>query len=128
MLIPGGMGTVRFITEFLDHADPIIPYMYHCHMLTHEDGGMMGQFLVTDQSGIIENGIKGFEVYPNPSVDGEVNVMLDGYEGEVVVSDLTGRNIVSLYCAGQDVLKLNLEKGMYYIHNNVGSSTPIVIQ
>jgi bilirubin oxidase len=38
--------TVRFITQFRDHADPEVPYMYHCHILPHEDEGMMGQFLV----------------------------------------------------------------------------------
>ena len=38
--------TVRFIARFDDFADPDIPYMYHCHILEHEDGGMMGQFLV----------------------------------------------------------------------------------
>ena len=27
-------------------ADPDNPYMYHCHILEHEDQGMMGQFLV----------------------------------------------------------------------------------
>lgn len=30
-----------------DHvATPTHPYMYHCHILEHEDGGMMGQFTV----------------------------------------------------------------------------------
>jgi len=38
--------TVRFITKFEDFYDNEIPYMYHCHILVHEDGGMMGQFLV----------------------------------------------------------------------------------
>ncbi|MCA9735060.1 multicopper oxidase domain-containing protein, partial [candidate division KSB1 bacterium] len=38
------METVRFITKFADFADDPVPYMYHCHMLTHEDDGMMGQF------------------------------------------------------------------------------------
>jgi FtsP/CotA-like multicopper oxidase with cupredoxin domain len=37
-------------TELLvrfDHpASPETPYMYHCHILEHEDGGMMGQFAV----------------------------------------------------------------------------------
>ncbi len=40
--------TVRFITQFNTYANPDIPYMYHCHILEHEDGGMMGQFLVID--------------------------------------------------------------------------------
>ena len=26
-----------------------IPYMFHCHILDHEDLGMMGQFLVVDE-------------------------------------------------------------------------------
>ncbi|NRA89051.1 MAG: multicopper oxidase domain-containing protein [Rhizobiales bacterium] len=38
--------TVRIIAKFEDFSDPKIPYMYHCHILEHEDGGMMGQFLV----------------------------------------------------------------------------------
>ena len=38
--------TVRFIAIFDDHASSDVPYMYHCHVLTHEDEGMMGQFIV----------------------------------------------------------------------------------
>ena len=41
-LIPSGGGSVRVITKFEDFADTTVPYMYHCHMLNHEDGGMMG--------------------------------------------------------------------------------------
>ena len=37
---------VRVIAEFADFADPKRPYMYHCHILEHEDAGMMGQFVV----------------------------------------------------------------------------------
>jgi len=44
--VPAGNGVVRFITKFEDFASDEHPYMYHCHMLTHEDDGMMGQFLV----------------------------------------------------------------------------------
>jgi suppressor of ftsI len=36
----------RLIMRFTDYADPAVPYMYHCHLLWHEDQGMMGQFLV----------------------------------------------------------------------------------
>ncbi|MCT2585576.1 multicopper oxidase domain-containing protein [Actinophytocola gossypii] len=32
--------------RFGDHTDPNTPYMYHCHMLQHEDDGMMGQLVV----------------------------------------------------------------------------------
>ena len=34
--------------RFEDYADPDTPYMYHCHMLWHEDQGMMGQFVVVE--------------------------------------------------------------------------------
>ena len=38
--------SIRLAMRFADYADPALPYMYHCHMLMHEDQGMMGQFLV----------------------------------------------------------------------------------
>ena len=34
--------------RFTDYTDPAMPYMYHCHLLLHEDQGMMGQFLVVE--------------------------------------------------------------------------------
>ncbi|WP_432898189.1 multicopper oxidase family protein [Micromonospora matsumotoense] len=37
--------TVRLAVRFLDHSDIRWPYMFHCHLLAHEDAGMMGQFL-----------------------------------------------------------------------------------
>jgi hypothetical protein len=47
-VIVHGNETVRFITKFERHSDTEVPYMYHCHILPHEDGGMMGQFIVVD--------------------------------------------------------------------------------
>ncbi|MCH7992148.1 MAG: multicopper oxidase domain-containing protein [Gemmatimonadetes bacterium] len=38
--------TVRIIKRFHDYADGVNPYMFHCHILEHEDVGMMGQFVV----------------------------------------------------------------------------------
>ncbi|MBB5872537.1 FtsP/CotA-like multicopper oxidase with cupredoxin domain [Allocatelliglobosispora scoriae] len=38
--------TVRIVLRFTDYADPSVPYMYHCHLMYHEDQGMMGQFVV----------------------------------------------------------------------------------
>ena len=43
--IPSGV-TVRLLLEFRDFTDDTYPYMYHCHVLEHEDAGMMGQFTV----------------------------------------------------------------------------------
>jgi len=40
--------TVRVLVRFNDYSDPHFPYMFHCHILEHEDMGMMGQFVVVD--------------------------------------------------------------------------------
>lgn len=53
VLVPGGNGVVRFITKFEDFYNDTLPYMYHCHMLTHEDDGMMGQFVVNSPCSLI---------------------------------------------------------------------------
>ncbi|HEY8474462.1 MAG TPA: multicopper oxidase domain-containing protein [Natronosporangium sp.] len=37
--------TVRLAVRFLPYSDPVHPYMFHCHILAHEDAGMMGQFV-----------------------------------------------------------------------------------
>lgn len=38
--------TVRLAVRFGEFTDPGTPYMYHCHILRHEDSGMMGQFVI----------------------------------------------------------------------------------
>jgi suppressor of ftsI len=41
--------TVRLVTEFSNYTDPDLPYMFHCHVLQHEDRGMMGQYTVVER-------------------------------------------------------------------------------
>jgi FtsP/CotA-like multicopper oxidase with cupredoxin domain len=43
--------TVRIALRFDVRSDPRTPYMYHCHLLYHEDTGMMGQFVVVEPGG-----------------------------------------------------------------------------
>ena len=38
--------SATFVARFDEAADASYPYMYHCHMVNHEDGGLMGQFVV----------------------------------------------------------------------------------
>ena len=40
--------SVSFIARFDDFASNTDAFMYHCHMANHEDGGLMGQFLVVN--------------------------------------------------------------------------------
>jgi len=45
VFVPPG-GRARLLVRFGGYADPAVPYMFHCHLLRHEDNGMMGQFVV----------------------------------------------------------------------------------
>jgi FtsP/CotA-like multicopper oxidase with cupredoxin domain len=37
---------VEMVARFDQPASRETPFMFHCHILEHEDGGMMGQFTV----------------------------------------------------------------------------------
>ena len=41
-----GEGWSEVLVRFDYDAPADAPYMYHCHILEHEDCGMMGQFTV----------------------------------------------------------------------------------
>jgi FtsP/CotA-like multicopper oxidase with cupredoxin domain len=47
VFLPPGT-TVRLAVSFSDYTDPTTPYMLHCHILRHEDRGMMAQFTVVE--------------------------------------------------------------------------------
>jgi blue copper oxidase len=96
LVMPGD--SVRFITKFEDFADSI-PYMYHCHLLHHEDDGMMGSFVVVDpESSIAENSMNAdlISVYPNPAAD-EITIVLSAGTGEGIkqfrVTNILGEEI-----------------------------------
>jgi blue copper oxidase len=40
-------GTARLLVKFTKPANRDYPFMYHCHVLEHEDAGMMGQYTCT---------------------------------------------------------------------------------
>ncbi|MDE2844417.1 MAG: multicopper oxidase domain-containing protein, partial [Chloroflexota bacterium] len=46
--VNGGREVV-IAARFDTYAAEDIPYMFHCHILDHEDLGMMGQFLVIEE-------------------------------------------------------------------------------
>ncbi|MBV7697112.1 multicopper oxidase domain-containing protein [Streptomyces sp. TRM70350] len=48
VFVPHGT-TMKLALRFTGPADPDTPYMYHCHLLYHEDEGMMGQFVVVER-------------------------------------------------------------------------------
>ena len=110
VLVPPGNGTVRFITRFETHADEMMPYMYHCHMLTHEDTGMMGQFVVlppgtssVDASPASAGLVIG-QNYPNPVASAAVIPYALEKAGEVriAVVDVLGRELRQLHAGHAD--------------------------
>ena len=70
MYVPKGE-SVSFVAKFEDYADAIHPFMYHCHFANHEDGGMMGQFVVTGPTAIdaVKQKQISYSLYPNPTND-----------------------------------------------------------
>ena len=40
--------SVQLALSFPTYQDPLTPYMYHCHLMWHEDEGMMAQFTVVN--------------------------------------------------------------------------------
>jgi len=64
--------SVKFITQFTTFSDTMVPYMYHCHLLHHEDDGMMGSFLVVDPFAAVDEqavASSNLTVFPNPTVN-----------------------------------------------------------
>lgn len=123
VLVPGGQGTVRFITKFEDFANPDVPYMYHCHMLTHEDGGMMGQFIVYDPLNFVNENINNeITIYPNPA---ESTIQVNSVEEIETIHILTldGKKIISNLEISTNVADVSeLSTGVYFVelvtHNN----------
>ena len=128
------METVRFITQFTDFANDPVTYMYHCHMLAHEDDGMMGQFEVVEnpigisQEELVENDIG---IYPNPTNGKEVKVVIKSgisiieyYEltsvtGNRIIHEPVGANLqeinlnLSTVLPGTYVLKIKTPDKIY---------------
>ena len=125
-----GNQSVRFITKFEDFADPEIPYMYHCHILPHEDGGMMGQFTVIEGEeeevlNIAERRSR-FRIYPNPVSDRIVRVLMPDQlspnaEVGFKIYGIAGQEIshIPSSVCGPSNLKIiyleNYEPGIYYL-------------
>ncbi|QVL31040.1 multicopper oxidase domain-containing protein [Telmatocola sphagniphila] len=59
--------SVTFLAKFEDYASDTDPFMYHCHMANHEDGGMMGQFLVSKNPAALKKDANGMVRIPDRS-------------------------------------------------------------
>ncbi len=132
VFIPTG-DSVLFVTKFEDFADSVVPYMYHCHILMHEDAGMMGQFLVVPPEfvGLNPNMVlaSSIHVFPNPTsdilsfkvenIENQVDIRIINNNGQVVFKkdNNTGNQIDISFLENGNYHLLIRSKGMYYNAN-----------
>lgn len=117
--------TVRFITKFEDFADDAVPYMFHCHMLIHEDGGMMLQFEVVEETTGIDDtnsDNSSFLIYPNPVSNGKLTIKPLENSGKIKAFEiygLTGKKVMkTVFNSNQDELSIDVSdfrSGIYFI-------------
>ncbi len=104
--------TVRFITKFEDFADTLTPYMFHCHILMHEDDGMMGQFLVVPATSGMNDVIvnDGFRLFPNPIKDKFSVQLLDKLDKVLIleIHNLLGEIVYSYNFKSNEIIDLDL--------------------
>lgn len=108
VMVPGGMGTARIIMKYETFADSVMPYMYHCHILHHEDMGMMGQFLVLPP--------------PTTSVDEDVQPDAFTYPATVYSADGQSMGLV----ADADDLQ-RYPAGMYIVRSGTRAQCVVVL-
>ncbi len=117
--------TVRFITKFEDFANDSVPYMAHCHMLVHEDDGMMLQFEVVDETTQVRNtdwDNDDFYIYPNPISSNNQTLIISQKNNslkKVEIFDANGRIQITLNTFIEQE-KINVElngmrKGIYFL-------------
>jgi suppressor of ftsI len=124
--------TMTFVARFDSFPSPLqanMGYMYHCHILTHEDASMMHQFVVVDSldffsaiSSIPET--EKLVAYPNPATN---TISFTGDyqdQGMLRIYDLTGRFIREYEVGDLSNTTINVEdvsRGMFVLEYTSGS-------
>jgi FtsP/CotA-like multicopper oxidase with cupredoxin domain len=124
---------LRFMAKFDDYPSPIDDYtqsyMYHCHILTHEDqegGGMMHQFVVTSDPSCTPVDVEevileenGMLLFPNPAGNELFMAGKSNITSTVRVVDIQGRTIKQQQLGafeGQVPIDISgLQPGMYVV-------------
>lgn len=121
--------SVKFITKFTTFANSKVPYMYHCHLLHHEDDGMMGSFLVIDTSAAgvkkTEN-LNAFRLLPNP-VSSKLTIQsnADLKDAVITVMSVLGNKVISQKNDNSREATIDvsgLTNGIYFIQINSGNT------
>lgn len=135
LVMPGD--SVKFITKFETFAHSMVPYMYHCHLLHHEDDGMMGTFVVVDtlRTSLPRTPDPVFSIYPNPvgntltikplqSIKSQASVSILNLQGETVLTTTVKGSLPELELSP-------LDNGIYFLHirsDNIYSTHKLIKQ
>ena len=134
LVMPGQY--VDVIAKFEDFADDSIPYMYHCHMLHHEDDGMMGSFVVVDTNAstgiapISNYAEQGIIAFPNPVHD----ALSIKFQNTISNAELTISNVLGEIIHKQKINNTNntnldveaFESGLYFIAIKTSNTNAII--
>ena len=115
LVMPGD--SLSFITRFEDFADNVTPYMFHCHLLHHEDDGMMGSFIVLDTaSAVTEIENHDWKIFPNPASD-KLIIQTTNELNDIVIADVTGKTIKTISAKNKsiEIPVSDLADGIYFI-------------
>ncbi len=122
------MQYVEFVSKFEDFASSTVPYMYHCHLLHHEDDGMMGSYRVLDTSStsVSELHEGNFAVYPNPAT----NTMDIQFKNEIPSAEIKVLNVMGETVLNQTISRVtntklnitNLDSGVFFVQVISGSN------
>ena len=124
--------TVDVVAKFDDFADSVYAYMYHCHLLSHEDRGMMHRFIVVDPAWYLPTSVEStkqtesqtaISYYPSP-VHNIVNFNLNRNANETVIKvyNILGELIEKKTFYNRPAPSLNLSNvanGFYVITLNI---------
>lgn len=105
VVVPPMNGSVKLITKYANYGDPMLPYMFHCHILSHEDGGMMGQFIVNPVASATNEQVKQGMLTSSPN---------PGKGSFVIEADLpqTGDAVLTLHSPDGRLLERRMLRGL----------------
>jgi FtsP/CotA-like multicopper oxidase with cupredoxin domain len=126
----GGSGPYHSITVRMDFSDPNVvgTFVYHCHILEHEDGGMMGEIEVLPPglAATAKVAVSASSLAPNQNVTLTANVV-DASTGNptptgLVQFQLNGQNVGDPAMIANGVATLNTQ-----VDGNVGSNNLVAL-
>lgn len=123
LLAPQG-GTATLITKYEDFNDPTMPYMYHCHILSHEDNGMMGQFIINPSTaGVYDYSSAQILNFTSSNSNGSIDIQLNSskeFKGEILIVNAFGQQIKKIPASiktGSNSYSINHQAspGIYFV-------------